>query len=407
VQNWKYIIVTLIMIMVASITIYGHFLAMRIRKSEQQIQSASKQLSESNSRMTSILESAADGIITIHQNGKIESINRAACELFGYEMDDVIGKNVKILLPDKEAIHHDQYLKHYLETGRSNILGNDREVVAKKSDGTEFPIELAVSEVLLHEKSIFTGIVRDISERKRLEKIESEFISNVSHELRTPLTAIYGSLKIIASNSISDIPQKAHNLVDMALRNTERLKLLINDILDMQKIESGCMEFSFQEMDLVSLTKEIIESMRAYTDNMEIKVNLLTASDHLYIVADEARMSQVITNLLSNASKFSEKQGEVIIRIEDEEDMVRFSIEDKGRGIPDTFKDRIFTRFAQADSSDEKEHEGTGLGLSIVKEIINYHKGHIWFDSKEGEGTMFFFEFKKYRSGEQDMFSNA
>jgi PAS domain S-box-containing protein len=239
---------------------------------------------------------------------------------------------------------------------------------------------------------------RDITERKAIDRMKNEFISVVSHELRTPLTSIRGALGLIAGGAVGDLPTKMRSMIDIALKNSERLIRLINDILDIEKIESGQMIFSMQPTNLHSLVLQAIDANRAYGDQYGITFRYDTAFDPAWIMADADRIIQVITNLLSNAAKFSPAGSVVHVMIAPlNQSTIRLSVADQGPGIPDSFRHRIFQKFAQADSSSTRQQGGTGLGLSIAKAIIERHHGQIGFVSTIGSGTTFFVDLPEWR----------
>lgn len=203
------------------------------------LKTVNEQLKQESQRNHTVLQNIADGIIAIDSRGIITSFNPAASQVFGYDPDEVIGRNVSMLMPEPHRSAHDGYLKRYLETGEQRIMGAPREVEAIRSDGSLFALELHVSEVPGVENTAFLGVVRDISERKRLEQMQNEFVSTVSHELRSPLTSMLGSLKLVNSGNAGTLPYKASQLLSIAQRNGDRLANLINDLLDMEKIVSG------------------------------------------------------------------------------------------------------------------------------------------------------------------------
>ena len=346
---------------------------------------------QSETRIRAVLENVVDGIITIDARGVIESINPAAERIFGHAREEIVGRNVGALMPEPYGSEHDGYLENYLETGRAGIIGVLREVEGRRKDGGTFPLELAVSEMNLGEKRMFTGIVRDITERKKIDRMKNEFISTVSHELRTPLTSIMGSLGLIRSGVAGEISDKGRAMIDIAYNNTDRLVRLINDILDIEKIESGRMDFTFTPIDLGGLVLQCVEANRAFGEELGVHITARGGFPDVLVDGDYDRLVQVLTNLLSNAAKFSPPGGEVVVSGRVEDGAVRVSVADHGPGIPDEFHDRIFGKFAQADSSDAREKGGTGLGLSITKAIVEKHGGTIEFDSEIGKGTTFHF----------------
>jgi PAS domain S-box-containing protein len=351
-----------------------------------------RELLESSQLVKSIVETVVDAILTIDDHGKVLSFNPAAERMFGYAEDDVIGQNVKMLMPEPYQSEHDGYLDRYAKTKQARIIGNGREVTARRKDGTIFPMELAVSEMKLGDKAMFTGVVRDISERKAHERMKSEFVSTVSHELRTPLTSIRGALGLVLGKFSSALPDKARQLLETASRNSVRLSLLINDILDLEKFESGQMELDLKPSDLVALVRQAITANEGYAHEHGVYLRLAQAPEVASVRLDGHRMAQVFANLLSNAIKYSPKGGEVEVSVVASDPFFRVSVRDHGRGIPQEFRSRMFQRFSQADSSDTREKGGTGLGLSITKAIVEQHGGHIDYVSVEGEGTDFFFD---------------
>jgi PAS domain S-box-containing protein len=233
------------------------------------------------------------------------------------------------------------------------------------------------------------GTIQDITERKRVEKMKDEFISTVSHELRTPLTSIMGSLGLVRNMLDSADPEKIANLLAIAHNNTERLLFLINDILDISKIESGRISFHFKPVDVVQMIQDALANNESYKN--DIQLEFVESPDRVvWVNADRDRILQVLYNLLSNAAKFSRPGGRVEVGVKEQGDEVEIFVRDFGVGIPDEFRSRIFEKFTQADSSDTRHAGGTGLGLSISKSIIERHHGNIRFDSETGVGTTFY-----------------
>lgn len=238
---------------------------------------------------------------------------------------------------------------------------------------------------------------QDITKRKEVDRLKNEFISTVSHELRTPLTSIRGSLGLIAGGVAGPIPDRAKSMIDIAYKNSERLVRLINDILDIEKIESGKMVFNFKPIELMPLIDQAIEANRAFGAQYQVSFVITESVPGIRINADADRLTQVMTNLLSNAAKFSPPGSQVEISVRRVGQGVRVAVRDHGSGIPEEFKKRIFQKFAQADSSDSRQKGGTGLGLSIVKAIVEKHDGTVAFDTSEGVGTTFYFEIPEWQ----------
>jgi len=235
-------------------------------------------------------------------------------------------------------------------------------------------------------------LAKEAAERKRLEQVKNEFVSTVSHELRTPLTSIRGSLGLLAGGAVGKFEPAAKNLVDVALRSAERLIRLINDILDIDKIEAGKLQFDIRPVDLVPLAEHALQATGDFARQYGVQFTLVEAPPSVTVQADADRLTQVLTNLLSNAAKFSPKGASVDVSIAPQGGKVRVSVRDRGPGLPEEFQRKIFQRFAQADTSDTRQKGGTGLGLSISKAIIDRLGGRVGFDTKLGEGTTFYFE---------------
>ncbi|MES9936135.1 MAG: CHASE domain-containing protein [Sedimenticola sp.] len=339
-----------------------------------------------------IHDTVVDGIITIDPQGVIQSCNPATGTLFGYDVEKLPGQKINMLMPDHYARAHDGYLAQYMKTGEAHVIGIGREVEGRRSDGTTFPIELAVSRMEIGGETFFTGVVRDISERKQVDQMKAEFISTVSHELRTPLTSIRGAMGLVAGGAAGELPEQAKKLVSIAASNSERLVRLINDILDVEKIEAGKMQFNIKRQSLFQILERAIEENRSYGEEHGSGYRLQVLDDIPELDLDADRIRQVLDNLLSNAAKYGAEQDEIDVAVTVNERVVQISVQDHGPGIPAEFQERIFGKFAQADSSDTRQKGGTGLGLSIAKAIVVHHGGRIWFETEEGKGTRFIFQ---------------
>jgi PAS domain S-box-containing protein len=241
-------------------------------------------------------------------------------------------------------------------------------------------------------------IVRDITDRKNMERMKNEFVSTVSHELRTPLTSILGSLGLIAGGVVGDIPLKVQTMIDIAYTNSERLVRLINDILDIEKIEAGKMAFNLQPVDLGLLVEHTLAANRAYGQQFKVTFVLECATADLWVNVDSDRLIQALTNLLSNAAKFSPPSDTVLIQVTRHAGAARVAISDHGPGIAESFRDRLFQKFAQADASDTRQKGGTGLGLNITKAIVENLGGRIDYAPNQDGGTTFFLDLPEWRA---------
>jgi PAS domain S-box-containing protein len=367
------------------------------KRLESELRAAATRLAEREGRLTAIYDSVLDGIITINPSGSIESFNRAAAKIFGHAPDQVMRRNIRMLMPEPYASAHDGYLERYVATGQSRVLGTVREIEGKRADGSIFPMEIALTETLLGSGRLFVAAVRDVTERRALERVKNEFVSTVSHELRTPLTSIAGALSLMASGTAGPLPAKAQALMTIARSNCDRLTRLINDILDLERIEAGKMVFEFGPVELPALLQQGLADNLEYARKYGVRLELAGEPPPATLWADPHRLMQVLTNLISNAVKFSPVGGVVTVSANVADAMVRIAVEDHGRGIPEAFRDRIFQKFAQADTADNRQKGGTGLGLSIVKSIVERHGGSVSFQSAYGNGSIFFVELPRRR----------
>ncbi|MET0100187.1 MAG: CHASE domain-containing protein [Sedimenticola sp.] len=372
--------------------LYLHSARTRAQTIERLVEEQTVRLKQTEAYSQAIHDTVVDGIITIDPQGVIQSCNPATGSLFGYDHLKLPGQKINMLMPDHYARAHDGYLAQYMKTGEAHVIGIGREVEGRRSDGTTFPLELAVSRMEVGGETFFTGVVRDITERQLVDQMKAEFISTVSHELRTPLTSIRGAMGLVAGGAAGELPVQARKLVSIAASNSERLVRLINDILDVEKIEAGKMQFNIRRQSLLQILERAIEENSSYGEEHGSGYRLQVPDDIPELDLDADRIRQVLDNLLSNAAKYGAEQDEIDVAVTVNESVVQVSVQDHGSGIPAEFQERIFGKFAQADSSDTRQKGGTGLGLSIAKAIVVHHGGRIWFETQEGKGTRFVFQ---------------
>lgn len=235
-------------------------------------------------------------------------------------------------------------------------------------------------------------LTQAMEEAERANKVKSEFLSTVSHELRTPLTAIVGSIGLVSGGALGPLPPQISEMLQMALKNGQRLSFLINDLLDMEKLLAGKLHFSLQSLELMPLLEQALEDNRAYAGQFEVGFQITQRLDHVTVNVDPQRLQQVMANLLSNAAKFSHEGGQVELSVYPCDFGVRVEVIDHGTGIPAPLHARVFQKFFQADASDTRQKGGTGLGLAITRELIEHMGGRVGFTSVEGLGSSFFFE---------------
>ncbi len=368
---------------------------------------ADKKLRESETRLRTILENIVDGVITINEQGIIESFNRTAEQIFGYPVEEVLGKNVNILMPEPYRSQHDNYLTNSQRGHIKKVIGVGRELQGQHKDGSTFPVDLAVSEMWLGNQRRFVGIVRNITERKQTEialkqakeqaesasRAKSEFLANMSHEIRTPLNAVIGFSDLLSSLVTEKKPK---NYLDSIQTAGKSLLTLINDILDLSKIEAGRLDFQydivnpriiFNELQQIFAIK-IAEKQLAFI--VDIDDNL-----PLTLMLDETRLRQVLLNLIGNAIKFTDR-GDIRLlarKVSHTENPSKvdfiIAVADSGIGIPEDQQEIIFDSFRQQDGQSTRKYGGTGLGLAISKRLVEMMNGQISLKSTAGKGSVF------------------
>jgi PAS domain S-box-containing protein len=505
------------------LSVFGWAIQM-IFKAQEKRRRIEARLSDSEAMSRAVTESMAEGLVTATQEGVIVHANSAARHLFGYRLDDLVGRDVAMLLPTRYRMGFTAFFAS-LGNRQRGFREWDVKVLGLRHDGTEFPVNASFGDVNVSGRRLFTAIIHDITESnrisdalrdseaqlreltdavpaliayvdreerfqfhnrayeeafglkreqiqnrtllevlgpqlyaqvkghvqealagysvryereqltpggerreyvmnyfprygegdeqgtvigfsslgndvtelKRIDRMKTEFVSTVSHELRTPLTSIRGSLGLVWGGVTGELPAQAKNLVGIAKNNCERLIRLINDILDSEKIESGKMRFELQPTELEPLLEQALVSNEGFAQQHGVKLVLNRAGAPVQVCVDSDRLIQVVTNLLSNAIKFSLPGSAVQVTLRTQEGGARVEISDNGPGIPDEFRQRIFQKFSQADSSDTRQKGGTGLGLSISKAIIERMDGNIGFTTENQAGTTFFFELPVWR----------
>jgi PAS domain S-box-containing protein len=339
-------------------------------------------------RRVAEFEESSDAILILNNDGQIEAINGAAERMLGCQRDAV--RRVSILdILDLAPTGETPFVVRLEATNGPIASAPVRELAARRFDGGEAPVDVTIRSMHMQDGRYIAIYARDISERKRVERLKDEFVSTVSHELRTPLTSIAGSLGLLIGGATDPLPDGPARLIGIAHANCQRLVRLINDILDVEKIESGKMTFELAPLTLTQVAERSIEAVRGFADQMGVRLELDTETPDIQIRGDIDRLIQVGANLISNAVKFSKSDDVVAVSVRRRGRLARITVQDRGPGVPDEFRARIFTKFAQADSSDTRQRGGTGLGLVIAKEITERHGGRLWFDSAPGRGAAF------------------
>ena len=350
-----------------------------------------KKISEHEQQFKSLTDNANDGIISINEQGNIVYVNSSVLRMFGYTSDMMIDRPVSMLFPVAQQMRVSEAL-HKPAENISNYNSELLELEGIRKSSEVFPMEFSLAFWQSGSERHSTVFVRDITERKKAELFKNQFISTVSHELRTPLTAINGSLSLVENGVTGPVGDKALDMIRNARRNSSRLAILVNDLLDTDKMASGKMRYDMQDCDVSALVERAIEINRSVAAQSRVILNYEADTTLVRALVDPDRFIQVITNLLSNAIKFSPPEGVIDIRVTLLDTKIRIAVTDHGSGIPEEFRSQIFHRFGQADSSNTRKVGGTGLGLCIVKYIVEQFNGHVDYFSDPGKQTTFFFD---------------
>ena len=365
-----------------------------------------------------ILNSAAYSMLSTDTTGVIQTVNAAAEKWLGYTDAELAGSNVTIVHDAQELRSRGDQLTRAmgmpvpgdyqaLVTKARYGVADEFECTYVRKDGTRFPVLLAVTALRsgANDLSGYLMIAADLSERQAIRKMKDEFVSIVSHELRTPLTSIKGALGLLAGGVTGVLPPKAAEMANIAQGNVERLSRLVNDILDLQRIESGRITMDKRPCNIADLVKESAESVHLVAEAEG--VTILTSCCEASVQADRERIVQAFVNLLGNAIKFSPRGGRSEFAAERTSGGVLFRVKDEGRGIPREKLETIFERFVQVDASDAREKGGTGLGLAICRTIVEQHGGRGWAESEPGRGSTFYLQLPVAESNSMTTSVNA
>jgi PAS domain S-box-containing protein len=362
----------------------------RLERQLVELDQARRQVEASGRKLELFAERAPIAVLEMDAQGAITEVNNAAELLFGYTAAELVGRDVRFLV---RAEFHDEFdmrwkrmiSSHAPEAG---LIRNPRR------DGMDVICDWTFTPLVNPEGTIIAVLAqgRDVTAQREAERVKKEFTSTLSHELRTPLTSIIGSLQLINTGVAGELAKDIGELTVVAERNGQRLLDLINDLLDMEKIESGKLTLSPDVIVLDEVVREAMVLNKAFGERFHVRFELASPLPGQTVVADRKRVLQIMTNLLSNAAKFSPEGGAVEIRMEEAGRDVRVEVQDRGPGIPEAFRSRIFGRFAQADSTASRQKGGTGLGLAICKRLVEMMSGRIGFQDRPGGGTIFWFE---------------
>jgi PAS domain S-box-containing protein len=368
----------------------------RLEQQLVELEEARRQVEASGRKLALFAERSPIAVFEFDTEGRILTVNPSAETLFGYASNELIGKigtETLFTTSIKEDVR-DRW-RTLIDAG-APVIG--LRAISTRRDGAEITCEWSLTPLVNTENLVISVIVqgRDVTQQLEAERVKQEFTSTLSHELRTPLTSIIGSLQLINSGVMGDIEKDTLELTTIAERNAQRLLDLINDILDVEKIESGKLSLVIDAVDVSELVTESLTLNRAFAERFKVRLVAAGELPSVRVSADRKRMLQVMTNLLSNAAKFSTEGTAVEVSVEiSSSGIVHVGVHDTGPGIPESFRNRIFGRFAQADMSHTRQKGGTGLGLSICKRLIELMGGKIGFTDRNGSGTTFWFELPK------------
>src|SRR5258706_8573082 len=368
-------------------------------------------LDDSEARKAAIFDSALDSIISVNHAGEIIEFNPQAERTFLYNRDQVLGRlMVELIIPPDLRETHQQAFENHLARGNGSMPGKRIELTAMRSDGSEFPIELSLTSINTTAGPIFTAYIRDLTEQKQQEEIrersreleeqniriheanrlKSEFLANMSHELRTPMNAVIGFSQLLVDGKTGPRTADQSEHINDILTSGQHLLQLINDVLDLAKIEAGKMDLEPETFSVKEAADEVCAVMRTVASQRNVKIQVKGLANADKVTLDHRKFKQVLYNLLSNAVKFSHDNGEVKVAFSlDSRQQLRLQVKDYGIGIKQEDLPRVFREFEQLDSGAARRFPGTGLGLALTKKIVELHNGSISVESEFGKGSTF------------------
>ncbi|WP_026733744.1 hybrid sensor histidine kinase/response regulator [Fischerella sp. PCC 9605] len=356
---------------------------------EIRVQERTQELQESEERFRSAFDNAVNGMALVSPNGHWLKVNASLCKMLDYTEQEFLNDLTVEKITHPDDIERNLNLIRQILAGEISRIQIEKRYLHKHGD----IVWVICSASLVRDsqgKPLYLVVqIQDITERRAIDKMKNEFISLVSHELRTPLASIRGSLGLLAAGVLDNEPKAAKQMLEIAASESERLVRLVNDILDLERLEANKIRLNQQWCDAADLIQQAMETLRPLAEENNITISLLPSRVQIWV--DQDRIIQTLVNLLSNAIKFSPAETVVTISVQDQADRVLFKVKDQGRGIPADKLESIFGRFQQIDVSDSRQKGGTGLGLAICRKIVQQHGGRIWAESIFGKGSTFYF----------------
>src|SRR5919106_1593261 len=409
--GWSLEIGVAIMVMAATITLIVLFwLNARSLDREAERTQVAEARRESEAHTRAVLNSALDSIISMDHEGKVIEFNPAAEKTFGYSRQEGMGRLlVDLIIPHSLRERHRQGFAHYLATGKGTVLDRRIEITAMRSDGSEFPVELAITRIPGDGPPMFTGYIRDLTAQKAQEefarrsreleeqnlriqeanRLKSEFLANMSHELRTPLNGVIGFTEYMVDEKAGPINAQQREYLTDVLTSAKHLLQRINDVLDLAKIEAGKMELKVQAFSVRQEIDEVITIIRPMAVKKRLDLSMEAPDGSVTVTLDPLKFKQILYNLLSNAVKFTPENGQVSLAVTLKDHQVRLNVADTGIGIKVEDLQRLFHEFEQLESGLGRQQQGTGLGLALTKRIVELQGGSIAVESEFGKGSMF------------------
>jgi PAS domain S-box-containing protein len=343
-----------------------------------------------------LLESAPDAMVIVGRDGRIALVNSQLERLFGYSREELLGRTVDCLVPERYRSQHERHRMGFFSQPRARAMGAGLALHGQRRDGTEFPVEISLSPLETEEGLFVSGAIRDATERRRFEqtlqdasRLKSEFLATMSHELRTPLNGIIGFSEFLIDEKAGTLNARQKEYLTDVLTSGRHLLRLINDVLDLSKIEAGKMDIVPERFELLPAVDEVFAVVSPIAQAKEIVLIRHVSEEVAQVTLDRHRFAQVLYNLLSNAIKFTDTGGEVRLNLDREGDTLRLQVRDTGIGISAADLPKLFLEFQQLDSGTGRRHDGTGLGLVLTKRLAELQRGSVWAESEVGKGSVF------------------